>query len=436
MRTPLLIATLSTLLLSACQTTPSAFNPANSPLVRAASAARMNRVATKVANPAQGTVPGELVVRFRPGVSAQSSQMTMQQLGITRIQSIGRPGMGIELVKVRAGMNISSTLQTLRANPSVQYAEPNYIVSIPPELAGAPMLRSEPASYPNDPMFAQQYAHRVSNSLKGWEITQGNEQIVIAIVDTGVDLQHPDLLAKMVPGKDMVDGDDQAFDGHGHGTHCAGIAAATTNNQIGVAGFAPAAKIMPIRVLGNNGSGTSADVANGVIWAADNGAQVISMSLGSRSDAQVKAEAIQYALSKDAVVVAAMGNSGNEDKSFPAATPGVIAVGATDIADKRASFSQYGSWISVSAPGVNILSTFPTSGTSSRKDYGSISGTSMATPAVAGAVALIRGQNPGLKAAQVRAQLEQGTDDLGDPGFDKYYGHGRINLEKILRPMR
>jgi thermitase len=409
---------------------------ATSPQIRAASAARVNRVATKVSNPAQGTVPGELVVRFRPGVNAQASQMTMQQFGLTRIQSIGRPGMGIELVKVRPGVNAAQTLQTLRSHPSVQYAEPNYIVSIPPELAGAPLLRSEPVAYPNDPMFAQQYAHRVSNSLKGWEVTQGSERVVIAVVDTGVDLKHPDLIAKMVPGQDMVDGDDQAFDGHGHGTHCAGIAAAATHNQVGVAGFAPAAKIMPIRVLGDNGSGTSADVANGVIWAADNGAQVISMSLGSRSDAQVKAEAIQYALSKDAVVVAAMGNSSREEKSFPAATPGVIAVGATDVADKRANFSQYGSWISVSAPGVNILSTFPTSGPSSRKDYGSISGTSMATPAVAGAVALIRSQNPGLKVAQVRAQLEQGTDDLGDPGFDKYYGHGRINLEKILRPLR
>lgn len=428
----------SLLLLSACQT------PGN-PMLNQRQPVQMNRASTgqnaqtanrqaiRVQDPSQLTVPGEIVVRYRPGLNAQSRMQIMQQFQLSSLRSIGHPEMGIELLKAPE-MATQAAIEALNQNPAVLYAEPNFVVSIPPELPGqAPVLPAQRNAYPNDEMFASQYAHKISHSQAGWQITRGNRRTVLAVIDTGVDYKHPDLAAKMLPGFDAITGSSDPMDGHGHGTHCAGIAAALTDNGIGVAGFAPDVSILPVRVLDDRGSGTSADVANGTIWAADNGAHVISMSLGGRGNPKVKEDSIKHALAKDVVVVAAMGNYGDNSKIYPAAQEGVISVGATDSNDQRASFSQYGNWISVSAPGVNILSTFPTnSNNMNRRNYGSISGTSMATPAAAGVAALIRSQFPTMNREQVRAQLEQGTDDLGEPGYDIYYGHGRINVAKAL----
>lgn len=433
---PILLAA-SLAAMNACQSP--AMNPAARQPVQlnraSAGNVGVNKVNVRVQHPEQPTVPGEIVVKYKPGIAAASRQQALSQLKLSTMSVIGRPEMGLELVKTGPGIATESALDALRRHPAVLYAEPNYVVKLSPEQVNAPV---PPAARgpegPNDEFFAQQYAHKVSNSVAGWQLSRGSESVKIAVVDTGVDLKHPDLAGKIVAGRDIVDGDDEAMDGHYHGTHCAGIAAAMTNNQIGVAGFAPDVKIMPVRVLDSNGSGTSADVANGIIWAADHGAQVISMSLGGPSNPNVKKEAVAYALSKDVALVAAMGNYGDNSQIFPAAQEGVIAVGATDNADKKASFSQYGKWISVSAPGVGILSTFPTYNTSGKKNYGSISGTSMATPAVAGVVALIRSKFPTLNKEQVRAQLEQGTDDLGEKGYDIYFGHGRINVAKALTP--
>ncbi|MBF2054130.1 MAG: peptidase S8 [Candidatus Sericytochromatia bacterium] len=428
----------SLLLLSACQT------PGN-PILNLRQPVQMNRASVsaqnaqaggptiRVQDPSQLTVPGEIVVRYRPGLNAQSRMQIMQQFQLSSIRSIGHPEMGIELLKAPE-MATQAAIEALNNNPAVLYAEPNFVVSIPQVLPGDVPQRPNPRNtYPNDEMFASQYAHQVSNSQAGWQLTRGDRRTVLAVIDTGVDSQHPDLAAKMLPGFDAITGSNDAKDEHGHGTHCAGIAAALTNNGVGIAGFAPEVSILPVRVLDARGSGTSADVAAGTIWAADNGADVISMSLGGRANPKVKEDSIKHALAKDVVVVAAMGNYGDNSKIFPAAQDGVIAVGATDDANQRARFSQYGTWISVSAPGVNILSTFPTNANNmNRRNYGSISGTSMATPAAAGVAALIRSQFPDMNREQVRAQLEQGTDDLGEPGYDIYYGHGRINVAKAL----
>ncbi|MGV3523307.1 MAG: S8 family peptidase [Candidatus Sericytochromatia bacterium] len=429
-------ALLALMALSACQNAAPQ-QVARNPLTAQNTGIRANRVDVRVANPNLPVVPGEYVVRYRPGMAAQSRVQVLQSLNLTSLGTIGRPEMGFELVKAAEGLSAQSVMSALSQHPAVQFVEPNYVEGIGPEPAGQiPPRQARPAAFPNDEMFGQQYAHSVSNSLAGWEISKGDPNLILAVVDTGVDLKHPDLAAKLVPGWDAIDKNATPDDGHGHGTHCAGIAAALTNNGIGVAGFAPDVRVMPVRVLDNNGSGTSADVAAGIIWAADNGAKVISLSLGG-GNSQIKEESVKYALSKDAVVVAAMGNRGDNSKTYPGAQPGVIGVGATDSQNKRASFSQYGDWISVSAPGVNILSTFPTAaGPANRRNYGSISGTSMATPAVAGVAALIRSVYPTLNREQVRAQIERGVDDLGDPGFDPYYGHGRINVAKALAAPR
>ncbi|PIQ27799.1 peptidase S8 [bacterium (Candidatus Blackallbacteria) CG17_big_fil_post_rev_8_21_14_2_50_48_46] len=426
--------------LSACQSglAPAVTSQQLAARVGAASAvssAQVNRTPLKASLYAStSAIPGEIIVRFKPGVSVSSTQSVLSTLRLSSVQTLGLPHLGIQLVKAPAA-NTAQAIDALRKNPSVLYAEPNGIISLSPEQAVPYQISREgdAPGFPNDEMFEKQYAHKLTSSQKGWEIQKGNPDLLLAIVDTGVDLKHPDLAAKLVKGYDFVDKDEDPNDGQGHGTHCAGISAAITNNQIGVAGYAPGVKVLPVRVLDNRGSGSWADVASGIMWAADNGAKVISLSLGGGSDSQLVGDAVKHAISKDAVVVAAMGNSGREQKSYPAAYPGVVAVGATDSNDTRANFSQYGPWISVSAPGVGILSTFPTyaSGMPS-KDYGSISGTSMATPAVAGLAALVRSQWPDLKQEQVKAHLEATTDDRGDVGFDKYYGHGRINVLKAL----
>ena len=422
--------------LAACQSPQTNLNALNGNTVHTASAnnGHLNKVSIRVQNPNLPTVPGEYVVRYKPGAASQTRSLARGQN--MQVTSIGNPTIGMELVKFDPNVRADATLEALRRDPNVLYVEPNYVEKLSPETVGPALSAPVRAGAPNDPMFAQQYAHQISNSVAGWAINQGSKDVVIAVIDTGVDIKHPDLAAQMVQGRDIVDGDDEPIDEHYHGTHCAGIAAASTNNGIGVAGFAPNVKVMPVRVLDANGSGTSADVAAGIIWATDHGAKVISMSLGGPSNPAAKEEAVKYALAHDVVVVAAAGNGGNGSMTFPGAQPGVICVAATDNKDARASFSQYGKWVSVSAPGVGILSTFPTYNTSGKKDYGSISGTSMATPAVAGVVALIRSQFPTMNREQVRAQLERSVDDIGEKGYDIYTGFGRINVAKALTPIR
>lgn len=394
--------------------------------------------ATRLGLPA---VPGEFLVKLRPGASAQS----LITRGTTGVQTkpVGNSRSGLALYKTAAVRNPGAdaqTLQTLRSNPAVLYAEPNYIVRLKlpanePQAPQGPVA----AAKPNDPMFDKQYHHKNIDTLKGWSIEQGKADMILAIVDTGVDLKHPDLAAKLLPGYNTVDDSPIVEDGNGHGTHCAGIAAALTNNGVGVAGVAPNVKILPVQVLSKEGSGSYASVAGGIIWAADHGAKVISMSLGGSQSSPVITEAVKYAISKDALLVAAMGNDGagpNGDRpiiGYPAAEAGVMAVSASDSADKRARFSQVGKWNSVIAPGVDILATFPTYATDMPGiGYGAISGTSMATPAVAGLAALVRSKFPQLNQAQVKSHIEATSDDLGAPGYDIQFGFGRINVGKAL----
>jgi thermitase len=184
--------------------------------------------------------------------------------------------------------------------------------------------------------------------------------------------------------------------------------------------------LLAVKVLSNEGSGSYDGVANGIIFAADQGAHVISMSLGGPAGSKVIEEAVQYAQGKGSLVVAAMGNENTESPSYPASAPGVMAVGATTKADQRSSFSNFGKHISVSAPGSDILSTVP----GGKLD--TFSGTSMATPHVAGLAALVKSKFPQANAAEIRSRIEKSADDLGDAGFDKRFGHGRINARKAI----
>ena len=296
---------------------------------------------------------------------------------------------------------------------------------------------------PNDPKYGDQWAHVKIQSPKAWDITQGDSKIVVAIVDTGVDVGHPDLKDNLTPRStwyDYGEDDDDPSDTYGHGTHCAGIAAAIGNNGKGVAGAGWHTSIMPIKVFpDNSGSTSTSKIAKGIIHAVDKGADVISLSLGSTSKSSTLEDAINYAHDHDVLVVAAAGNDGKEEKYYPAAYDHVVAVAATDRDDKKASFSNYGSWVDISAPGVSILSTMPTYHVKMNDDgyeqnYDYMSGTSMATPLVAGVAALVLAENPEWSPDRVEKALEDNSDNIDDknPDYAGKLGSGRLDSGKTV----
>src|SRR5581483_2686807 len=276
---------------------------------------------------------------------------------------------------------------------------------------------------PNDPRYASEAAYLQEMHLpQAWDTTTGNDNMILAIVDSGVQLNHPDLAGRLVPGYDFVNNDPSPDDDFGHGTMVAGIAAAVTNNGAGVAGGAWRGKIMPIKVLDNTGSASDEDIASAV----DHGASVINLSLGGPGASTTLQTAVDYATSHNVVVVAAAGNDGGTANAtvphYPAACNGVVAVGATDSAGNHASFSSYGSWVDVVAPGSGIVSTAWATSTNRFSLYGSGDGTSFSSPLVAATVFLMRSVDPNANQATIVSRLLATADDLGSAGFDSVYG--------------
>jgi len=311
---------------------------------------------------------------------------------------------------------VVEAIASLSSCHGILYAEPNYEVSVADTI-------------PNDPGWGNQYGLMAIHAPQGWHLNTGSSAVTIAIVDTGVDLDHVDLTGKIVPGFDFVNNNDlpQDDDAQSHGTHVAGIVAAETNNGIGVAGVSWGAQIMPVKVLNSVGFGTYENVAAGIVWAADHGAQVINLSLGGSMPSSVLEDAVDYAYGKDVTLVAAAGNSGSNSVLYPARYPHVIAVAATDSTNNHASFSNFGPEIDVAAPGVNIYST--TLGDT----YGYLSGTSMAAPFVSGLAAILRGIPGNDTPYQITKEIEISALDLGTPGRDDYYGYGLIQMDAALQ---
>ena len=297
------------------------------------------------------------------------------------------------------------------------------------------------AAIPNDANYSQQSAYlQAMNLPAAWDITTGNDSMIMAIIDSGVQLNHPDLAGRLVPGWDFVNRDADPSDDFGHGTMVAGIAAASTNNNRGVAGATWQGKVMPIKVLDSRGQADDEDIAAGIRWAVDHGASVINLSLGGPGEGTgILQQAVDYATRNNVVVVAAAGNDGDKGvlaataPHFPAACNGVIAVGATDAAGNHASFSSYGAWIDVVAPGA--VSEFPARGISTTmrgSSYGSGSGTSFSAPLVAGVAFLMRAANPNANQATISSRLTGSTRDLGPAGFDAVYGYGMVDAAAAL----
>ncbi|HAM96354.1 MAG: serine protease precursor [candidate division WS6 bacterium GW2011_GWC1_36_11] len=261
---------------------------------------------------------------------------------------------------------------------------------------------------------------------KIWADSQGTG-VKVAVIDTGAELTHSDLSANIVTGYDFVNNDTNPSDDNGHGTHVSGIIA-STQNSAGNIGAAYQAKIMPIKVLNNEGYGYLSDVAKGIYYAADNGARIINMSLGSSSDSLTLKTAIDYAAKKGVLMVAAAGNESGSSCQYPAAYSSVICVGATDTSNKLASFSNMGS--ELSAPGVSNYSTYI------GNTYRYMSGTSMATPHVAGAAAVVASFCTTCTTAEIRTVLKNTAVDLGTTGYDSVFGYGLVDLVAAINSLR
>ncbi|MCP4960968.1 MAG: S8 family serine peptidase [Actinomycetia bacterium] len=255
--------------------------------------------------------------------------------------------------------------------------------------------------------------------------------VVVAVLDTGIRGTHEDLVGVLVDGADFVSGSGSGLiPDHFHGSHVAGVVGAATGNAKGIEAAAVGVGVMPVRVLDSSGSGSSTNVANGIIWAVDNGADVINLSLGSTSNSTTVESAIDYATANNVVVVAASGNSGNlgNPTMYPAALDSVLSVGAIDESKARADFSGYGNWLDVVAPGVSVLSLH----NGGDSDYAYANGTSMASPHVSAAAALVLAANPSLDPSEVRATLMATAEDLGAAGDDDDFGAGLIDPEAAV----
>jgi subtilisin family serine protease len=309
-------------------------------------------------------------------------------------------------------------LASLQHNSDVEYAEPDHT---------AYALNTA-----NDPFFTQgsQWHLTKIQAPSAWSITTGSANVMVAVVDSGVNASHPDLAGRVLPGYDFVANDTDASDENGHGTGVAGVISPSTNNGVGVAGVSWNTTILPVRVLDASGAGSYSAIANGIIYAADRGAKVINLSLGGTASSRVLQDAVNYAWSKQAVLVAAAGNNGNSILVYPAACANVVAVAATNSSDVRPTWSNFGSYVDVAAPGANIFSV---SGTS---QYASWNGTSFASPVAAGVVALAASVNPQLTNTQLVDNLITNSDDIGVIGFDTFYGNGRVNAFRSVSAAR
>lgn len=354
---------------------------------------------------------GRILVKFRPETPRREADNTLNAHGLAASGRI----YGLEVYRVPVPEGQEPTLvEALSQNPRVEYAELDYLV--------------QATIIPNDTYYqSTQWAPPKIEAPAAWDQMCDTSNIVIAIVDTGVDLDHPDLDGKIVDGWNFIDDNEGVQDDHGHGTHVAGIAAAETNNGIGVAGIGWDAGLMPVKVLNGEGTGSTSDVAAGIGWACDHGASIINMSLGGSTGSPSLEEAVQQAYDDGCLMTAAAGNDGEQNGvDYPAAYPETIAVAATDQDDHQAYFSDSGPEVDVAAPGVDIYSTVWSD------TYDLNSGTSMAAPHVAGLAALVWSLDPGLTNAEVQSIIETTAEDLGPPGWDSRFGFGRINAAEAL----
>jgi subtilisin family serine protease len=374
----------------------------------------------------------QVLVRFKGSLPAQNGSMLLAHSGLQSAELIP------ELNIWRAGcvaQGLQASLDILKQDPRVAWVEPNGFVHAH-------------AGSPDDPFFPENQPNLLLiHAPQAWDRTHGDDKPV-AIVDTGVDLNHPDLENKIwvnpaeipgngvdddgngyiddVQGWNFVGNNSDVQDDSGHGSHVAGIIAAQTDNAVGIAGISWLARIMPLKALNGANTGTFADVAQAIVYAADNGARVINLSLGTDQPSATLEAAVYYASQKGCLLVASAGNTGAAVE-YPAAYAHVLAVAATTNADLPASFSSRGPQIDLAAPGVDIFSA------DNRGFYYFASGTSASAPQVSAVAALIWSVRPDLAADQVSAALEASAHDVWTPGWDELTGFGRLDAQAAIQ---
>ena len=414
----------------------------------------------------------EVLVRFRPGTTLERMRSITRRLNDRiedRIESVS----GLAVIEDEDGLDAEQVAAEYRAlTDSVDYAEPNFTITLEPEFESgygggggrAPVEydRDVPANWPNDPRFADQWsldntgqnggkARADIDALLAWDKTKGSEKVVVAVLDSGVDYTHPDLMENIwfrpsnineyvddhlgtvndLRGFSGVDDMSDPMDDNGHGTHCAGIIGAEGDNAMGIAGVNWKVQIMPLKFIGAGGSGTTRDAIEAINYVIDRkragvNVRIISASWGSTQKSKALEDAIRKAGEEGILFIAASGNaSANADKSphYPASydLPNIISVAALNRLDELASFSNYGAKrVHVAAPGVDILSTWLEGA------FEEHSGTSMATPEVSGVAALVLSVEPELSVKELRERLLKAVDKL-DSLNGKVSTGGRIN---------
>ncbi len=387
-------------------------------------------------------VENQIVVKIDPQNREEAIQV-IESLGINLTTDSTPIGSLESLIVNVDASQLDSVLAALQNTSTVEFADPNYLVT----LAGTP----------DDPDFSAQTNLTAIQAPRAWDAFPNMPQVLVAVIDTGVDVTHPDLTSaiwrnpaeigldangadKSTNGIDddsngyvddwqgwnMVAGNNNANDDQGHGTHLAGIIGAQSNNGIGIAGIAPNARILPVKVLDNSGYGTHAKVAEGIVYAVDMGARVINLGFGGTGSGDILRNAIDYALAHNVIVVAASGNKGDNTTYYPAGYKGVVAVSSVDNGLALSASSSYGNHISLSAPGSAVRSTFP-GGT-----YSEASGTSMSSAHVSGVAVLLASKPQFMDKNYLTSALFGSALDLGAPGYDPFFGYGLIQAFDAL----
>ena len=373
-------------------------------------------------------VAGELLVTYESGLSSEAAETLPEKAGGRVSQSLTEVDTQVvtfpEIEGEASGETREQSLErkkkALEADPAVASVDYNYL--------------RQAFFIPDDPRFDNQYGLAKIKAPAAWNTTQGNRKVRIAIVDTGIDNNHPDLGSKIVAQRSFVGAttSPSGQDNAGHGTAVAGVAAAVTDNGRGVAGTCPNCSLMAAKISNSTDAIAVADEIQGINWATNNGADVINLSLGGPGAIEAEERAVNRAWNNGIVVVAAAGNAGTQEPNYPAAYRRSISVVATDRRDRKAGFSSFGRTVDVSAPGVNITTTdIVGPGGFAGGDYSSVDGTSFSSPMVAGVAGLLDAQ--GRTAPGIRKRLQSTATDLGSDGRDNRYGHGRINAAAAVK---
>jgi subtilisin family serine protease len=348
-----------------------------------------------------GEDKGALIVKVKPGASFDGLAAGSEASEIGRLDEIGAV-----VIKV-TGRDRDKVRRQLAQHPAVLSVEDDG--------------EAQAAVVPSDPLWSKQWYSRKVRGPKAWQVTTGSKGPIVAVLDTGVQAKHPDLRGRVLPGWNFVANNSVTKDDGDHGTPAAGIIAAAGNNGVGVAGMCWKCRILPVKVLNANGGGSWSNIAAGIIWATNNGAHVINLSLGGASSTTILRDAIAYAVSNGVIVVAAAGNSSTTNKFYPAAYRGVISVAGTTSTDKIYNFSNRGSWVRIAAPGCTHTSSVGST-------WRSFCGTSAAAPVVAGIAALILSRTPTATKRQVEDALLLTAMPIGT-----VIGGGRVDAAAAIR---